>query len=244
MEISAASLDRLTPPEIGLLLIPGSPWELDPDELRAVDSYAEARGMAAADPELRRAYLQVCVTVADELRDRPAEAEDGYQASIVTRIRLARARGAAIDEVALFALDLLRGLYPSPEAFARSRPSDDPDVQSGANAEPAADPSADPTAASPIDQPAVPPIDPPAAPPADPQFHLLSEPVSEPGEPMYVAHRNAIAVCLAMCIVFFTIEDPAVAGTMAPWLEAAAGLRPENEWLSRWAGRWRSGRAD
>ena len=193
MEISSASLDRLTPPEIGLLLIPGSPWELDSDELRAVDSYAEARGMTTDDPALRRAYLEVCVTVADELRDRPAEAEDGYQASIVTRIRLARNCGGTIDSVAAFALGLLRGLYPSPEAFARSSPSAD--------------------------------IDPGAE------------------EPQYIAHRNAIAVCLAMCIVFFAIEDPAVAGGIAPWLEGAAGLRPENEWLSRWAERWRFGRS-
>jgi hypothetical protein len=194
MEISATSLDRLTPAEIGLLLIPGSPWELDSDELRAVDSYAEARGMTTDDADLRRGYLQVCVTVADELRDRPADAEEGYQSSIVARICLVRNCGGTIDEVAQFAIGLLRGLYPSPEAFARSRPTGDPDPDAG--------------------------------------------------EPMYVAHRNAIAVCLAMCIVFFAIENPAVAGTIAPWLESAAGFRPENEWLSRWAARWRARRAD
>ncbi|HEV2639322.1 MAG TPA: hypothetical protein VGX23_29565 [Actinocrinis sp.] len=196
MEISSASLNRLTPAEIGLLLIPGSPWELDSNELRAVDAYAEARGLAAGDPAARRAYLEVCVTVADELRDRPGEAEDGFRSSITSRIRLARSCGAPVDSVAVFALGLLRGLFPSTEAFARSRPGSDPDPEAGT------------------------------------------------GEPMYIAHCNALAVCTAVCAVFFGVEDAAVAEDLAPWLAAAASLRPQDEWLSRWSERHRSGRAD
>ena len=183
--ITSAFLNTLTPRQIEELVAGDGRWQLDINGLLAVDSHAEARGMTAQDPDLRKAYLEVCVAVADELRSRPAAAERGYEASVFSRIRVARYCGGSMDSVALFALGLLHGLFSSAQAFARSRASGD--------------------------------LDP------------------ERGVPSYIGHRAGIAVCAAICGVYFKIEDSATVGELEGWLDVAVGLRPENRQLAKWA---------